>query len=120
MKFLKLAYRDECKKYLFSFGPICRYAKDLRPCIEAMAGKEAIAKHLPNLFERPTLSTVRVFYMEEDGDPFKTPVSHEIRQAIRDVCSHLEKKYQIKPVQLHLYKFRYALDMWRAILEKLR
>lgn len=111
---------DESKVHLFSFGPICRYAKDMRPAIAAMAGKTAISQKLPKLFERPPLSTLRVFYMKDDGDSFKTPVSHEIQTEIQNVIDHLKERHQVEAVELNLDNFRHALDMWRATLEKLR
>lgn len=111
---------DDCKEHLFAFGPICRYTKDLRPAIAAMAGKQALSDHLPRLFEVTPLEKVRLFYMEEDGDPFKTPVSAEIRRAIQDVCAHFEQSFQVKAQPLQLGHFRHSLDMWRATMEKLR
>jgi fatty acid amide hydrolase 2 len=111
---------DDAKLHLFSFGPICRYAKDLRPSIAAMAGKSAISAKLPKLHETPAISTLRVFYMDDDGDAFKTSVSHEIKAAIQDVVEHLAERHQVEAVRLDLQDFGYALDMWRATLEKLR
>lgn len=111
---------DENKLHLFSFGPICRYAKDLRPCLAAMAGKEAISEKLPNLFKKANFSKSKIFYMEEDGDPFKTPVQPQVRKVIQDVCKHFQQEHGVNVTCANLHKFRYALNMWRAMMETLR
>lgn len=66
---------SENKRHLFSFGPICRYSGDLRLSIYAMAGKEAIETKLPKLFEKADFKNLKIYYMLDDKDPFKTRVS---------------------------------------------
>ena len=81
------------KRHLFSFGPIVKYATDLRVSIYAMAGKEAIEKKLPRLFEKVDFKNLKVYYMLDDGDPFKTRTIREIKDSIKKTAAHFESTY---------------------------
>ena len=110
---------SESKEHLFSFGPITRYASDLRLSIYAMAGKESIEKRLPKLFEKADFKNLKIFYMLDDKDPFKTRVHREIRSAIKKVAIHFESTYGCAVKEVYFDKFKNALAMWSSLLTKL-
>lgn len=105
--------------HLFSFGPISRYATDLRLSVYAMAGKEAIEKKLPRLFEKADFKNLKIYYMLDDLDPFKTRVHREIKSAIRKVSTHFESTYGTPVKEVFFDKFKYSLSMWSSLLCKL-
>lgn len=132
----------ENKRHLFSFGPITRYSSDLRLAIYSMAGKESIEKKLPRLFEKADFKNLKIYYMLDDGDPFKTRTIPEIRSSIRKSAVHFESTYgnfyllssnliknniylfwfskigtMVKEV--HFDKFKNSLNMWSSLLAEL-
>ncbi|XP_054157382.1 fatty-acid amide hydrolase 2-like [Oppia nitens] len=74
------------EKYL-QIGPMCRYASDLKPMLTACAGNAA--KHL-KLDQKLDVKKLQIYYMLEDGDPFKTNVSEDIKQCIQRVTQFLD------------------------------
>lgn len=68
-------------------GPMCRYARDLRPMLIALAGTEATGRL--RLDEPVDLRQIRVFYMNEikDRSFLMSPVSNEVRRTLSDVCN---------------------------------
>lgn len=64
------------QKDMLSLGPICRHAKDLRPLLKVMAGKNA---GLLRLDEPVDLNQVRFYYQEYDGgDVLVSPVNSKL------------------------------------------
>lgn len=66
-------------------GPMCRYARDLRPMLAALAGPEGTSRL--RLDEPVDLRQVQVFYMHEikNRSFLMSPVSEEVRRALSDV-----------------------------------
>ncbi|RWS02260.1 fatty-acid amide hydrolase 2-like isoform X1 [Dinothrombium tinctorium] len=102
------------KAPLFSFGPMCRYASDLKPMLKAMAGPriECLLKIDSNV----DLSKLRVFYMLDNGNPWNSRVASETKNAILKVVSHFEKTYGVMCTNVNLEKMRDSFSMWSASL----
>ncbi|RWS25869.1 hypothetical protein B4U80_11068 [Leptotrombidium deliense] len=75
----------------FVTGPMCRYASDLVPTLKCLAG-DAIDK-VPLIDTDVDLSKIRIFYMFQDKDLFKTQLQTELRDCVKKVVSHFEKKF---------------------------
>ena len=96
-----------------------KYATDLRVSILAMAGKEAIEKKLPKLFEKADFKNLKIYYMLDDRDPFKTRVIREIKDSIKKTAAHFESTYGTIVKEVNFEKLKYALTMWSSLLAKL-
>lgn len=112
-------YRGYDKKLLFSFGPISRFSTDLRLSIYGMAGKDAIEKKLPKLFDKVEFKNLKIYYMLDDKDPFKTRVIKEIRSAIVKTANHFSSTYGSATKEVYFDKIKNSLAMWSALLCKL-
>lgn len=106
------------KEIIFSFGPMTRYASDLKPMLKAMAGPDI--RKLAKIDLRPDLSKLIVYYMEGDDDPLKTPLHPEMLQALRIVVTHLKEKFGINCVKHNFEEFKYTLSMLKASIQGTR
>jgi len=102
---------DERQKYL-SFGPMTRFAGDLIPMLKAMANKESLKRHLPDIESPVKLSSLKVFYMEDLGDPFCTPVNHEVRQKLREAVSHMKDVIGCEVIPIKIPQLRHAMNIF--------
>lgn len=78
-------YPTPCKSWgrFLSFGPICRYAEDMKPVLKAMAGSSS---KLFNLDENVSFQDLTIYYMEDDGgSPLTRPVIPEIKESMYKV-----------------------------------
>lgn len=74
---------DSWKPYL-SFGPLCRYARDIIPVFKSMVGSKDIS-HL-KLDDPVDLKKIKIFYMLEHDFPVLCPsVDDEIKEAMHKV-----------------------------------
>ncbi|RWS09902.1 fatty-acid amide hydrolase 2-like protein [Dinothrombium tinctorium] len=101
---------------MFSFGPMCRYSIDIKPMLKAMAG--SYISKLPKIDDLVDLKKLKIYYMIEDGDPIKTPVQHEIKDAINKIVSHFEDKYSVKAEKVHFEKMKRAFFMVLATMKE--
>ncbi|KPM08751.1 fatty-acid amide hydrolase-like protein [Sarcoptes scabiei] len=65
-------------------GPICRYAVDLKPTLKCMIGDDHKTLERLNLDSPVDLKKSKFYFLYEDGDPFKTKVSNEIKNGIKN------------------------------------
>ncbi|KAH9397711.1 Fatty-acid amide hydrolase 2 [Tyrophagus putrescentiae] len=74
---------------LVSYGPLCRYAADLRPLVQMYMSRaeESSALKLSNHVE---VSKLRVFYLTSFNDPSLTPTSEPVAQSVRIAAKHLQ------------------------------
>lgn len=92
------------EKFL-SIGPLCRYACDLKLAFKICLGDQEKV-NLLKLDQPVDLSKSKFYFLLEDGDPLKTPVSNELKAAIRKARSYLEGElgYQCEDARLPLMK----------------
>ncbi|OQR71527.1 fatty-acid amide hydrolase 2-like [Tropilaelaps mercedesae] len=97
-------------------GPMCRYARDLRPMLAALVGPEGASRLR---LEVPVdLRCVEVFYMNEikDRSFLMSPVSDEVRRALSDVIAHLSTLTS-KPAEEHNFpSMAYAFEIWNHLM----
>lgn len=93
----------EIKPAINTLGPLCRYARDLRPCLEAMAGVEGRKKL--KLDMKMNLSDLKVFYSHGFENALMTAVQPAIIEAIEKAVQHLrERAKEVKYVQFEQFK----------------
>ncbi|KAF7493599.1 Fatty-acid amide hydrolase 2 [Sarcoptes scabiei] len=87
-------------------GPICRYAVDLKPTLKCMIGDDHKTLERLNLDSPVDLKKSKFYFLYEDGDPFKTKVSNEIKNGIKNVRNFLENSlhYQCEDIELSLLR----------------
>ncbi|RWS19663.1 fatty-acid amide hydrolase 2-like protein, partial [Leptotrombidium deliense] len=111
-----LIQRGALTERMFSFGPMCRYAVDLKPFLKAMAG-DYISK-LPKIDDTVDLRKIKIYYMLEDGDPLKTPVQDEVKDAIHKIMTHFEEKYNVTAKMVHLESMRFGFFMMLSTMKE--
>lgn len=95
-----------------STGPMCRYAEDLLPMLEVMAGENAYKLELHTQVD---LKTLKIFYMLDDGGSLMaSPVKEDIKDAILKVKDYFKDTYQIEVRPVSLSKLKYSLEIWMA------
>ena len=103
---------EEREKY-YQVGPICRYASDLRPMMRACSG-DTISK--VDIDKQIDLSNLNVFYMESDGDPFKTKVSEDVTSAMQQAIMFLDTRTSIPAQRVNLRNMKYSFLIWVCTL----
>lgn len=98
------------EKYL-SFGPMCRYAKDLVPMFKVMAGAERVKQYNLRLDEPVDLSSLKVFYVEEAVDPLATPIDWELKESVISAAKHFES-LGCKVQKVVIPQFRHSLSIF--------
>ncbi|XP_022656011.1 fatty-acid amide hydrolase 2-like isoform X2 [Varroa destructor] len=90
-------------------GPMCRYARDLRPMLIALAGTEATGRL--RLDEPVDLRQIRVFYMNEikDRSFLMSPVSNEVIEYLSSLT--------LKPAEERNFpSMTYAFEIWNSLM----
>ncbi|XP_047440461.1 fatty-acid amide hydrolase 2-B [Mugil cephalus] len=96
-------------EYLSS-GPMCRYAEDLLPMLEIMAGPKA---RMLSLNTKVDLKKLRFFTIPHDGgSPYTYPVSKELRDIQRKVVERLEADLGVKVQEVRFPGLRYGFQIW--------
>ncbi|EDV98184.1 fatty-acid amide hydrolase 2 [Drosophila grimshawi] len=94
-------------------GPMSRFAEDLRPMLQIMAGEQA---KLLRLNEPVALEKLKFFYQESDGGGrLVSDVDTDLKVAMRRIVEHLNKKFgdgQVERVQLP--QMRQSAAIWFA------
>ncbi|CAL8384471.1 unnamed protein product [Arctogadus glacialis] len=97
------------EEYL-SLGPMCRYAEDLLPMLQIMAGPNA---HRLSLSEKVDLKKLRFFTVPHDGGSVMTsPVDSQLLQVQRQVVEQLEADLGVKVEEVMFHELRYAFQIW--------
>uniref|UniRef100_A0A914CQP3 Amidase domain-containing protein n=1 Tax=Acrobeloides nanus TaxID=290746 RepID=A0A914CQP3_9BILA len=65
---------EDYRSLMWCIGPLCRYAKDLKPMLQVLAGDKA--ESLLHLHNPVNFRNIRIFYMEEINSLFVEPL-HE-------------------------------------------
>ncbi|CAL1275222.1 unnamed protein product [Larinioides sclopetarius] len=104
-------------RQMISTGPMCRYAVDLLPMMQVLSGDK---RQMLRLDEPVNVKKLRVFYMEDDGGyPFRTPVSREMKKALRKAVNHFETICEVKPQKIFQEKLQDAVETWICVVEAL-
>lgn len=102
------------RRKLVSYGPMCRYAADLRPLVQMYMSKAEESSSL-KLSEQVEVSKLKVFYLTSFNDPSLTPVSEPVAQAVRIAAKHLQSLgatvREVKREQLNLLD---GFNVWMA------
>lgn len=99
------------REKLLGVGPMCRYACDLMPMLRIMAGDKV---HKLALDEPVDLNKLKVFYIEELGDPLAVSCNADIIGGIRNAVSHLVTKFKISAEKVEFEEFKYGMILWSA------
>ncbi|CAF0767404.1 unnamed protein product [Adineta steineri] len=108
-------HKEYHQKYLLATGPMCRYACDLHPMLQALAGLENISKLL-DFNTSVDLSKLRYFYIDEMDAYFVNKIDREQRLAHRQVVQYFEHKYKVHVTRLRLNRLRYAVPLWTSMM----
>ncbi|XP_078132397.1 fatty-acid amide hydrolase 2-B [Sander vitreus] len=93
-----------------SNGPMCRYAEDLLPMLEIMAGPKA---HMFSLDRKVDLKKLRFFTIPHDGGfPLSYPVSKELMDIQRKVVERLEADLGVQVQEVCFPELRYSFQIW--------
>ncbi|XP_076232369.1 fatty-acid amide hydrolase 2 isoform X2 [Calliopsis andreniformis] len=104
---------SEDQDRLLAIGPMCRYAQDLLPTLKVLVGKNN--RDILRLDEKIDISTIKFYYMEDDGGQFLTSlVDLEIKEAMRKVVQYLDKAYKIKATKLNIKNLKKSIALWMA------
>ncbi|ALC41851.1 CG8839 [Drosophila busckii] len=94
-------------------GPMSRFAEDLRPMLQIMAGEKAALLRLSKPVE---LERVKFYYQETDGGGrMVSAVDADLLQSMQRIVQHLRQKFghaQVERVQLP--EFRQSAAIWFA------
>ena len=92
-------------------GPLCRYAMDLKPLYKVIIADNEKAMAQLDLDCPVDLKKSRFYFLYEDGDPFKTPVSSDIRETLKRARHFLEKDcgFTCIDAQISLMKYNFLI-----------
>ncbi|CAJ0593549.1 unnamed protein product [Cylicocyclus nassatus] len=93
---------------MLCIGPICRYAEDL-PLMMKVMGAES-AKNL-RLRDEVDFKKIRVYYMEGINSAKMETLSSEMREALLEVVSYFEKKFDLEAIRIDLPIATMAIEM---------
>ncbi|RWS13752.1 fatty-acid amide hydrolase 2-like protein [Dinothrombium tinctorium] len=93
-----------------SFGPMTRYACDLKPFLKAMAGENI--KKLPKIDEKVDFKKLKFYYAEESGEATVSPVEIEIRKSIKKVVEHFSNKFGSRVTQHKFNELEHSYDIF--------
>ncbi|CAG2166990.1 unnamed protein product [Oppiella nova] len=105
-------YNEETKK-LLTYGPIVRYASDLKPMVKVFVGKNASQLKLDESID---LTQIKVYYMYEMDDPFITRVTPDVRKGITD-CVHHMKSLGATVQEVNLDKLKHSWSIWTLTMK---
>lgn len=102
------------ENHALTVGPMSRFASDLKPMLQVMAGGKA--KDLA--LDKPvSLAKLKYFFQKEDGGSFVLPVDRDIRDAMNKALGHIEMNVGVRPRQVEFQKLRHTLRMWELVLK---
>lgn len=97
-----------------STGPMCRYAEDLLPMLQIMAGPNAQRLSLSSEVD---LRKLRFFSVPHDGGSVLiSPVDRELLQIQRRVVEHLEADLGVKVQELRFPQLKYSFQIWSTFM----
>lgn len=97
------------REKLLTVGPMCRYACDLRPLLKILADNQAPKL---NLDQPVDLSNLKLFYLEDIGDPIVSKCSSDILFGMKSIVEHFQAKYKVAARKVTIDEFKYGLCLW--------
>ncbi|XP_003747580.1 fatty-acid amide hydrolase 2-B [Galendromus occidentalis] len=97
-------------------GPMCKYAKDLRPFLKALVGPET-AKRM-NLDSRPSLRKLKVLHLGDFHSSIITPVKKEIAQRTKSAALHLASLSKSDSQSIVIPKIAHAFEIYMTYMTK--
>lgn len=97
------------REKLLAFGPLTRYASDLRPMLKVLAGKKAARLRLD---EPVDLTKIKLFWCEDILDIMANKTQNEILEKIREAKDHFANKYNVVVEKVTFDEFRYGFFLW--------
>ncbi|RWS09815.1 fatty-acid amide hydrolase 2-like protein [Dinothrombium tinctorium] len=79
------------REVFLSFGPMTRYACDLKPFLKALAGDGI--KKLPKIDDEVDLKKLKIYYAERSDEAITSTVDAEIVQSIKKVVNYLSETF---------------------------
>lgn len=93
-----------------SKGPMCRFACDLKPILEILAGDKA--KQL-RLNDPVHLAHLKYFYQENNDDEFaSTPVDYDVSVGIEKVLEHIRNAIGVTPTRVKIDALKDSTTLW--------
>lgn len=99
------------REKLLGVGPMCRYASDMKPLLKILAGERLDKLKLDEPVE---LSKLKVYYIEELGDPLAASCNADILEGLRNAVAHLVNKHRVVAEKITFEEFRYGFLLWSA------
>ncbi|XP_054156891.1 fatty-acid amide hydrolase 2-A-like [Oppia nitens] len=95
---------------MLSYGPMVRYAVDIKPVLKVFLGDNVTKLKLD---ETVDLSKLKIYYMYEINDPLVSRVSPQIHKAIDDCVNHL-KSLGATIQEINLKQFEHSFLIWQS------
>uniref|UniRef100_A0A8D8QBA6 Fatty-acid amide hydrolase 2 n=1 Tax=Cacopsylla melanoneura TaxID=428564 RepID=A0A8D8QBA6_9HEMI len=97
---------------MLTSGPMVKHAEDLLPYSKCIVSPDKLPSL--NLDKPVNLSELNIFYVEEPGDGKVSPMSNEMREAVRKCVKALSDVSQSETKDVsHIDQFRMGYDLWR-------
>ncbi|KAL0870909.1 hypothetical protein ABMA27_004742 [Loxostege sticticalis] len=102
---------------MFCLGFISKTMEDMAPLMKVVAGDK---QNLLNLDRQVDLKGVKIFYVEEFGDFWISPVRSDLKNAMKDVILNMEKRWPTEnsPETYYHEGFNHSVNLWRYWMEK--
>lgn len=99
------------RENLLGLGPMTRYACDLKPMLKLLAGSKADKLRLDDPVD---LEKIKVYYIDDLGDPLAKSCDSDIQDGINKAVSHFKSKFNVAVQRITLEEFRYGFLLWSA------
>lgn len=99
------------REKLLGVGPMTRYACDLIPMLKIMAGNKVERLRLD---EPVDLKKLKVYFVDDLGDPLAAKCSTEILEVFYKAVDHFVETYKVQAKRVVFEEFRYGFLLWSA------
>lgn len=100
------------REKLLGLGPMTRYACDLVPLLKVLAGPRVDKLRLD---EPVDLTKLKIYYIEDLGDPLASACNYDILDGIRHAIGGLVNKFKLTQAEkITLDEFKYGMFLWSA------
>ncbi|XP_053208376.1 fatty-acid amide hydrolase 2-B-like [Panonychus citri] len=109
-------YPPPCKAWAdhLSFGPICRYACDLRLLLKTLS--QSNGTDPLGLNESASLDNLTIYYFDDIGNPLANPTIPEVKQAIQKTLKHFRCNFNARIEKINYDRMAFSLIMWATQL----
>ena len=101
------------REKLLGLGPMARYACDLAPMLKLLAGAKVDKLQLD---EKVDMKKLRVFYLEQLGDPLAASCNEDILEGLQKAAHHLASCSSDGhgPEKVVFDEFKHGFSLWAA------